>query len=274
MELGAPSIANAFRTGPAAPGGSPTSGPGANPAASVATTASRMSDVNTSAGKGTVDNPVDPLAALNDPNNVNADGTPKSKEPSSPLDAFKDLFTIDPKAAPKTDPLSEKLLNLDPKKLGESVAKMDFARSLNPELVQKALGGDAASFATAINQVSQATFAASTQMLVNLMEQAIAKNNSRFDSVLGDRIRTAQLSFTRPDNEALSHPAAQPVLAALKTQAASQFPHLSPSEIAKKAEDYFLAMAEAVTSKKPAPAPKPGDRQPRQEQDWGEFLTM
>jgi hypothetical protein len=270
MELGGSNLAAIFKTGPATPGGG-VAAPAANP---TQTTGSRMNDVNPNAGKGTVDNPGNSLDGVLNPPGTNADGTPKTTEPSSPLDAFADVFKIDPNAKPKADPLSEKLLSLDPAKLAASVTKMDFSRSLNPELVQKALSGDAASFSAALNQVTQSAFAASTQMVVNLMEQAFAKNNSRFDSVLGDRIRNANLAYTKPTNEALTHPAAQPVLAAMKAQIANQMPHLSPTDVASKAEEYFLAMADAVTSKKPAPAPKPGDRLPRQEQDWSEFLSM
>lgn len=266
---GLPSLTDVFRTGPAAPGGAPTSGPGSQPA--TATTASRMSEQNTSAGKGTIDNP-DLSGVLNtdiDP----ATGQPRTAAPSSPLDAFKDMFTIDPKKQAPVDPLSAPLMNLDPKKLQESVAKMDFARGLNPELVTKALQGDAASFGQAINSVAQASFAASTNMIVNLMEQAFSKNNSRYDSVIGSRIRDASLSYTRPNNAALQHEAAQPVLAALKKQVSSQFPDLSPAEIAAKAEDYFLAMADAVTGAKPKAEEKPGAGQ-RPAQDWDDFLQL
>lgn len=265
-----PNFANIFRTGPATPGGTVTSGPGAQPAPQ--TTANRMDQQNTTAGRGTPENP--DLSNVLDANNIDpATGQPRSGAASSPLDAFKDVFTIDPNRKAPADPLSSPLLNLDPKKLQESVAKMDFARGINPELVTKALQGDAASFGQAVNSVVQASFAATLNMVVPLMEQAFSKNNSRYDSVIGNRIRDASLSYTRPTNSALQHEAAQPVLAALKKQVSSQFPDMSPTEVAAKAEDYFLAMADAVTGAKPQKAaePGPGNRTPT---DWDAFLEI
>src|SRR5574341_309566 len=190
-----------------------------------------------------------------DPNNVtgpNNLGGNKGSEQGSPLDGFADIFKIDPNAAPQQDPLSQKLLELDPKKLGESVSKMDFTRNLNQELVQKALQGDSQAFGQVLNSAFQGAFAASTQMMVGLMKQAITKNNGRFNSVLEGRFRDFQINSSNSNNKVLNHPSVKPVLAAIRQQIANSpvGKNLSASEIQQKAEEYFMATADALTSLK------------------------
>lgn len=242
------------------PVGTPASQPGTPPAAVPGSSGMPNTQPNPRAGEGTPDNP--------DLNNTD----PSKGKNDSPLDAFKDIFTIDPekeKNRPK-DPFSEKLLNLDPKKLGEAASKMDFVRGVDPALVQKALQGDVQSFSAVLNHATRAAFMQSASMVTSLVESAIGKNNERINSVLPDRIRNSMLGFSRPENTALQHPAAQPVLAALKEQVARQMPDLGPEEIARKAEEYFLAMADAVTAGK-KPATDVND-EPK-ETNWTDFLT-
>lgn len=177
---------------------------------------------------------------------TNADGTPKTNKESSPLDAFTDVFKIDPNKQPAADPLKDPLFSVDPQKLSAAVSKMDFTRAIKPELVQKALGGDAAAFSAAINQATQTAYMAVTQMMTGLMETAFSKNNGRFESTLSGRFRDFQISNSRPDNKVLQHPAAQPMLSALKSHIATQFPDLGPPEVTKRAEEYFLAMSKEM----------------------------
>lgn len=213
-----------------------------------------------------------------DPNSRNPDGSAKPKPGSSPLDAFADLFKIDDKNQPPVNPLSQKLMDFDIQKFGAAVSKMDFTRTLNPELVQKALGGDATAFNQALNQAMQGNFAATMQMVVNVMEQAFNKNNGRFESVLGDRFKKFQLDFSRPENKALQHPAAQPVLKAMREHISSTNPGMSPDEISRKAEEYFLAMGDAMAAiksegenkDKNKGGPGGGSGEP----DWTSFLEQ
>jgi hypothetical protein len=179
-------------------------------------------------------------------NNKNPDGTPKTTT-SSPLDSFQELFKVDDTKQPAKNPLAEKLMELDPSKFSQAVSKMDFTRTLNQELVSKALQGDASAFNQALNQALQGTFATVVQMMVGINEAAFRKNNDRFESVLGNRFRDFQINFSKPENKALQHPAAQPVLAAMRKHIADLNPELSPSDVSRKAEDYFLAMGAAMS---------------------------
>lgn len=208
----------------------------------------------------------------NDPNARNPDGTPKTKADSSPLDAFNELFKIDPNKTPTPNPLAEKLMELDPTKFGAAVAKMDFTRTLAPDLVSKALQGDVASFTQALNQALQGTFASAVQMLVGINEAAFRKNNDRVEAVLGDRFRNFQIQSSKPENKALQHPAAQPVLAALRAHIASSSPELPAYEVGKRAEDYFVAMGKAMQSVEQQVKDQTLQQHGTQEVDWTKFL--
>ena len=212
-----------------------------------------------------------PAAAPNpgaDPANVqDATGLPASAaptEPSSPLDAFKEIFTIDPNKPAPQNPLAEKLFTMDPAKMAESVSKMNFTQNLTAEQLQTAMQSPQ-EMQKILNQVAQNSFAMSLQMVTGMMESGFNKNNQRFESVLSDRIRTTQMGFEAPKNPALNHPAAQPVLGAMKATIAQQFPQLSPAQVTQKAEEYFQAMASALTASDPS---KPAPKQEAGDIDW------
>lgn len=189
----------------------------------------------------------DPLNQNLDKANLGGDGKPKKD--SSPLDAFKDMFTIDPKKPTPKDPMKEPLLNLDPKTLAEAVNKMDFAKGLNPDVLAKAFpGGDPAAISQLLNGVSRSVYMMAFQGFTKLTESAIGTNNARFETVLGDRFRNFQVNTSQSTNKALQHPAAKPVVSALKTMIASQNPDLSADDVQKQAEDYFLAMGKSLSS--------------------------
>jgi len=227
---------------------------------------------------GNMDNqPTNPDA---DPMNQNLGdaglGEPKKKADSSPLDDFGDIFKIDDKKALPTDPLAEKLFNFDQTKFMAAVDKMNFAGSITPETMQKIQSGDTTALTTALQGTGKTAFASAIQMLLPIMESSITKNNARFKSILAAEVRNVQIGQGRPENEALNHPAAAPVLGALKTQISSQFPDLTPSEVTKKAEDYFLAMSKAINSK--LPQDKNSDGSPKKkeslETDFSNFLDI
>lgn len=176
----------------------------------------------------------------NDPN--------KNKGPTSPLDDFKDMFKVDPNKKAAADPFSEKLFTLDPQKLAAGTAKLDFTRNLNPELVGKALQGDSQAFSQVLNQAIQGSFSMAVQAITGMVENGISRNNERFNSVLEGRFRDFSIDSTESNNPALKHPAAKPVLAAIKKHIAAQDTSLSAADVNKRAEEYFLAMGSAMTS--------------------------
>lgn len=258
--FGLPNLASLFR-----PSTQTTPTAGATPAAPAAGTPNPadngMTVANPGAGAGTTDGA------------AGATGTPKKE--SSPLDAFESVFKIDDKATPPKDPMAEPLFKVDPKTLADAVNRMDFAKHVSPEVVQKILGGDSAALQQALNGSSRAVFMQAVQMLSGVMQGAFNTNNQRYDSVLSSKFRSFQINSSPTQNKALQHPAAQPVLSAIRDQISRQEPNLAPHEVTKKAEDYFLAMSKAVGSvaeetdqtarRSSSPGGQPAD-------DWTKYL--
>jgi hypothetical protein len=208
---------------------------------------------------------------VTDPNN-NADPT-KGTQGSS-LDEFKDLFKLptDDKGnvISHTNPLSEPLLKVDPAQLQAAAKKMNFAAGINPEAVQKALSGDVSSFMEVLNSVAQNGFTAAMQANAGVVETAFTKNNQRYDQALPARIRETQINQAQTKHPALSHPAAAPMVAALKSSIAQTNPHLPPDRVAEMAERYVIAMATDINSTNQQQT----NQQPssKQETDWAAML--
>lgn len=267
------SLANAFRTTPApaqpAPNANPALPNTGQPNNTVVNPNNNNQPVDRSTGMPVNANP------NADPNNPNPDPANTNKQTGSPLDAFQDIFKIDPNKQPAKNPLEDKLFNLDPKKLGDAVSKLDFTRGLNPESIQKALQGDVAEFGNIMNHVTRSAYMMSTQMLLSMMEGGIRTNNERFTGTLDGKFRDFNIQSASSSNPALNHPSAKPVVSALKQHIAQQNPSLSPAEVQKQAEDYFLAMGKAMNTVGSDLNPgDPNNPNAGKEEDWSNYLNL
>lgn len=195
----------------------------------------------------------DPAAMPNSAASAPASGP--APGPTSTLDAFTNLFKpapVDP-AAPKQVTLADPILGpLDPAAFKQQVAQANFAASISPETIQKAMGGDAAAFADAINTAAREAFAAAAQLSHGLVEHGSRTAAERVSGSLDSRIRNYQIKSQNTSHEALAHPAVSPVLNAVKMQIAAANPQLSPDAIQQQAEQYFTQMADVLTAPKRA----------------------
>jgi hypothetical protein len=219
-----------------------------------------------------------------EPNPKGGDGDPANSDPDnsadpnkkqgSQLDAFTDLFKVepvDPNNPEPVNPMDQPLLAFDPAKLKEAAGKMNFAAGIDAETMQKAMQ-DPAVFMQVINQVAQNGFAGAISTVAPMVEQTIRKNNERVESALPERVRNVQISQTGPKNPALSHPAAKPIVDGMKYQIAAKNPHLSPEKVAELAESYFINLSTELQ----AGSPQNQQQQQKQkagEADWTSFLN-
>lgn len=221
----------------------------------------------------TLDPNATPNAGQPDPALFNPDGTPKS--PGSQLDNFKDMFTLpvgaDGKPIITTDPLAAPVLQPDAKKLREAASKMNFTAGVSQELLQKAMSGqDPQAFMELLNTVAQNGFFTALQANAGVVQSALSTHTSRLDQALPDRIRNIQIGQVGTKHPALSHPAAVPMVAALKSQIAATNPHLSPEKVAEHAENYIIAMA---TDMNTSTQKEVNAKNPKNETDWMALLT-
>lgn len=167
---------------------------------------------------------------------------------TSPLDKFSSLWknsNVDEKGQPiqSVDPFSQPLLNADPTKIAEAASSHDFTRSIPPELMQKAMSGDAGSMVQIINHVGQQSLAVAAQLSTATAEYAGKGVQSRFDQAFESRYRKQQLQQQKSTNPVLNHPNAAPLLQMLRNQAASNNPGWSPEECSQWAESYIMDMS-------------------------------
>lgn len=205
-----------------------------------------------------------------------APAAPAEESQSSHLDKLQAFWDTPkdaegkPVAAPQ-DPLAQSIYNFDPAKVQESSRRLNFAGDIDPAQIDKALGGDKEAFLSIINQTTQNAFAAATLNTGKLINDSHATNNGRMKSALPTHIKQVQLSQTETTNPILQHPAAQPLVSALKSMTSQRDPSLSPNEITARVEALLVGLGTAIADGTP-------ERQQQQkqaaagEQDWSAFL--
>jgi hypothetical protein len=220
--------------------------------------------------------------ATADPNNptVPKDSAPASSAPAqaddatkSPLDAFGKLWENDPN---KKDSAGDFKFNVDPAKLQEAVSKANFVQAIPQENLAKiAAGGDDAvkAFAESLNLVAQNVLAQSTMASSKMVENALSKANESLNARLPNMMKQYQLTDNmQNENPALSHPAAQPLIEAVKSQLTIKHPDATTIELTKMAKEYLTAFAGLVNPAAP-PADTKGGKGKANDVDWESFLS-
>jgi len=196
----------------------------------------------------------------------------------SPLDGFKTFWDNlkDAKGndvVPAVDPTTQSVYNFDPTKVSESARKLNFVGDLPAELITEALGGGekaAPALLALINQATQNAVAAMTVQTGKLINDGITTNNERVRSTLPRHIKQVQLDQTGSDNPVLSHPAAAPLVAALKKAAFSRDPNADPAVVNKQVEAYLSTFSEALLTNSPT-AVAAKQQASSGETDWVEY---
>lgn len=216
--------------------------------------------LNIAAGQGTAGTP--PAPVVTPPGNT--PGTASAGDPS--LDAFSKLWDTKP-----SEQAGIPKFATDTAKLQEAASKIQFTNAIPPELMQKALSGDAQSFQQVLNTVAQTVFAQAAAVTTKLMDTGLEATSGHLTNQLPEHIRK-QLTNNElvGENPLFAHPAAKPILDSIQSQMAALYPQATPSELASKAKEYltsFIAMAngkQVEDTSKPSQTGKPTD-------DWSTF---
>lgn len=209
-------------------------------------------------------------------------GSPAPNQPQnnvdpmkSSLDDFKDVFKLAQDNASKAaNPLEQPLFELDPAKFKERVGQMDFAAGLAPEMVQKAMGGDAQAFMEVLNAVGRKSYAEAVQIGTRLTEAGVNQRVQQLQSVLPTTLRSEQVRSHLAGSEqsaALLHPSVAPVLQQVQQQFESAYPQASAADISKMVVNYFGTMAKQVAGGN-APVSTPEQQRTSAGQDFSGFF--
>lgn len=180
-----------------------------------------------------------------DPNNPKLKNKPEGED--DPLLKFDDLWQPnkdkDGKVIEDTNSQpSSYLPQIDPKKLGEMVNKMDFTKSFTSEEVEaiKAGGDNAvAALASMMNKASRQAFQVSLAAATKLAEQGVANAHQRFISDIPEHVRNHMLENDLGSDPIFKNPALQPIVKSVKDQYLKKFPKATPAELNNAVKQYF-----------------------------------
>lgn len=233
----------------------------AAPAASTTTTAT--ADLGTtSSGAGTL---VAPAGV--DPNAM-------SKDTQNPIDAYTKMM----QTSNNNSAIEAPSFSLDPKIVADVASKMDFTKGLNPELIQKATSGDAASMLQLIQEVGRNSYRASLEHATKLTDTHLGQR-SEFESKrvkegVRSQLTSDALSQGSDTNANLNHPVVKAELNRIAKSFANspEYADASPQEIAKAAKQYMTDLHNALN---PADPKKDKDGQPKKgEIDYMAYLGL
>lgn len=205
--------------------------------------------------------------------NKSTNTDPKDQQqPTSGLDQFNDLFSMDSDDGdePQPDPYNDPFFAYDSAKAQEKINSMDFAN--NPqfrELSQKALQGDADAFTTILNGVARAVFSQSIEMSAAMANRVGKVSLERAGDVLPSKVRSL-LSGERlsENNSIVNHPAAKPMVDSVRAQMEAKYPAASPREISEKVNSYLTEFVKAFAS---PPSDDPTKRPTQQQSKAQDF---
>lgn len=209
----------------------------------------------------------------NAPTQVTPTTPPVPAEPAvavSPMDEFKSLW--EPSATPNVDGTlpANMFAGADPTKMLEAARKVDFAKSVPPEVLAKITAGGpdaAAAFASAINDVAQRSYAQSSFASTKIVEAALAKFQEGIEARLPGQVKNFQVRESlRESNPALMHPAAAPIMEALQAQLTVKYPNASVAELQGMASQYLTSFTTAA-------APKPATQAVSASEDWDKYFS-
>lgn len=199
-----------------------------------------------------------------------------AKSADSPLDKFNGFWQTatnadgSPVAAP-VDPMATPIFTLDPVKVTASAAKLNFTSGIDQSAVTEAFGDKAPLLMDMLNTVGRQAFVAGTLNTGSMVEHGVKSNNNRFTSTLPKHIKEVQLSQTETTNPVLSHPAAAPLVSALKTMAFAKNPNMSPAEVTSQVEALLVGLGTAMADATPEAKQKVAAANAG-ETDWSTFL--
>jgi hypothetical protein len=206
-----------------------------------------------------------------------AGGTPQPE--ASPLDAFKDLFKMEP---PKSGETSEQNpFAIDPDSIFKSAQTTDFTKAIDNDTLAKIGGGGEEAqqaFLVAMNKMNQMSYAYAAMLATKMAEQASSHTLTKVKSLVPDLVRQMRVNEEFSDSHpALNHPATAPMIAALVTQFSAKHPEVSPKEIKKMAADYLVNVGKLFNSNEQSENLGLVDKTnltPRKpaETDWSKFL--
>lgn len=169
----------------------------------------------------------------------------------SPLDGFKDLWQP-VKVEEGAQPPASIVPFLDPTKLRESISKANFTQNISPELMKKAMTGDADAFQQVMNETAKASFEQALLASRTLTETSINAWGDAQTKNLPGLVKSQMVRDTMATNPLYQHEATKPLMAALEVQLSQKYPTASANEITQHAKNYIDQFVQVASPKEVA----------------------
>lgn len=162
-----------------------------------------------------------------------------------PLASFAKMWEKPADSAASSAMVPQSYLDIKPDDISKAAQSVDFTKSIDPALMQKALAGDVQSLVSMMNSVAQNSLAYSVQLNSNLANQAVNKGVQTFETSMSSRVRDISSSEAvyGGENKALSNPAVRPLVEAMRTQFLAANPNASTKEVQTHLNDYMAEVA-------------------------------
>lgn len=186
---------------------------------------------------------------------VQADPNAVTEQPD-PMDAFKDLWAAPAKVEGAEEDFNpQAIFNIDPATMQAAIGKINFAEGVVTEQDLQAItaGGPEAmqAFMKALNGTGAKAMQLATTASAKMVEQAMTRASGAMDKKIASGVKLNQVSSAMQElNPALSHPAAAPMVNALKQQFTAKHPTATPTEITTMISSYLDTFAGIAAGKK------------------------
>lgn len=176
-----------------------------------------------------------------------------------PMDTFKDLWTPPVKVEGAEEEFNpSEIFKIDPASMQEALGKINFAEGVVTQEALEAVTaggpGAVAALMGMLNGTGAKAMQMSTMAAAKMVENAMTKASGAMDKKISSGVKLNQVSSAMQElNPALSHPAAAPMVNALKQQFTAKHPTATPTEITTMISSYLDNFAGIAAGKKDEP---------------------
>lgn len=194
-----------------------------------------------------------------------------------PMDTFKDLWTAPAKVEGQEEDFNPSaIFNIDPATMQQAIGKINFAEGITADQLQAIQGGGEEAikaFAAVLNTSSAKAMQLSTTAAAKMVEQAMTRASGAMDKKIASGVKLNQVSSAMQElNPALTHPAAAPLVNALKEQFTNKHPTATPTEITTMISSYLDNFAGIAAGKKEDPAATAAAAEAAKGTDWAAYF--
>lgn len=181
----------------------------------------------------------------NNQGNGNNQNSQNNQQPN-PLDTYSKMFDN-----PNTEGDKAPAFTIDPKVMDSVVSSQDFTQGIDPEVMQKAMSGDAQSMIQLIQNVGRNSYRAAIEHGGMLTDKFVGASLAHNGKSLGNKVRQELTTNALSSTPNFQHPVVKKQLTEIAQRLQQANPDATPQEIADAAKQYLTDLATALNPQDP-----------------------